>query len=163
MVVIIMGPSGAGKSTVGRALAESLGWSFRDADDLHSPESVARMRQGIALTDAEREPWLERVRSAILAEAAAGRDAVVACSALRERYRTRLAEGVEDVKFVYLQADPELLRQRLEQRLGHFASVELLDSQLATLEPPGRTLTVDAALPVPALVRLIEDELRLRR
>jgi gluconokinase len=129
MVVIIMGPAGAGKSTVGRALAAALGWRFHDADDFHLTASIAKMRQGIPLEDDERDPWLVRVRSAILIEIAAGRDAVVACSALRDRYRTLLAGGLDEVRFVYLQADPGLLRSRLQPILESDGDLRRADSR----------------------------------
>ena len=160
MIVIVTGPSGAGKSTVGRALAEEQGWSFIDADDLHTPESIAKMRQGIGLSDAERWPWLERVRHVIDARARAGDSLVVACSALRESYRQYLAEGRSEVRFVFLRGSPELLETRLMRRTGHFASAGLLHSQLEALEPPTSGLIVDAALPVPAIVAEISRWLR---
>jgi gluconokinase len=158
MIVVITGAAGAGKTTVGRALAAALRCAFYDADDLHRPEDIAQMARGEQLTDAQRQPWLQRVRAVIEAAAAAGHDAVVACSALRDAYRRTLADGIEDVRFVYLAAGAALLRDRLSGRIGHFAGVALLESQLATLEPPRDAIVVDAAAPVPQLV----EELRRR-
>ncbi|HJR60644.1 MAG TPA: gluconokinase [Vicinamibacterales bacterium] len=151
-VVIVTGVAGSGKTTVGRALADRLGWRFHDADDLHSPESVERMRRNIPLDDAQRQPWLLRVRAVIEGAIREGTGAVIACSALKERYRRTLAGGLPGVRFVFLTGDPDLLRDRLEQRAGHFAGADLLDSQLAALEPPEDVLTLDVALPVDALV-----------
>lgn len=156
-----MGAAGAGKSTVGRALADELGWPFTDGDDLHLPSSIEKMRRGEGLTDGERWPWLERVRGAIEAAAHAGRPLVVACSALRHSYRLFLAEGLDGVRFVFLRGSRDLLALRLSGRTGHFASAALLDSQLASLETPADgVLTLDAALPVDVLVRRIVQSLR---
>jgi gluconokinase len=160
MVVVVTGAAGAGKSTVGRALADSLGWAFYDADDLHSPENIARMGRGEGLSDELRWPWLSKVRHLITTAIDAGEDAVVACSALKEAYRRYLADGLPPVVFVFLAADDGLLRSRLAQRAGHFAGPALLDSQLATMEPPRDAVTVDAALPVDTLVERIRATLR---
>jgi gluconokinase len=159
MVVVITGVAGSGKTTVGRALARSLGWRFFDADDLHTPEDIAQMARGERLTEAQRQPWLARVRAVIDRLAAAGEDAVVACSALREAYRRVLADSVDDVRFVFLTADEALLRQRLKHRVGHFAGASLLESQLAVLETPADALTLDAALPVDELVAELRGRL----
>src|SRR5687767_9236520 len=145
-IVIVMGPSGAGKSTVGRALAEALNWAFIEADDLHPPGNVEKMRNGIGLSDVDRAPWLQFVRASIDEAVRAGRPAVVSCSALRHDYRATLSEGLEDVHFVYLKADAALLEQRLTERAGHFVGPALLSTQLATLEEPGpAALTLDAS------------------
>lgn len=160
MVVVITGVAGAGKSTVGKALADSLGWPFHDADHLHSPENVARMSRGERLTDDLRRPWLGKVRELMAHADTAGENAIVACSALKEEYRRFLADGIPSVRFVYLAADEGLLRSRLSQRAGHFVGTALLDSQLAVLEPPRNALTVDAALPVETLVEQIRAALR---
>src|SRR4051812_21711353 len=155
MVIVIMGVAGVGKTTVGRALAADLGWAFYDADALHAPDAIAQMAHGEPLTDAQRQPWLHRVREVIATLLEEGGDAVLACSALRQQYRDVLAAAGPGVQFVLLDADPRLVRARLASRDGHFAKPELLDSQLAALEPPGDALTLDAALPVAALVRQI--------
>lgn len=159
-IVIVIGVTGSGKSTVGRALADRLEWRFHDADDLHSPENVERMRQNLPLTDAQRQPWLARVR-AVVDKAAHDRSGeVIACSALKERYRQTIAGDVAGVRFVHLVGDPALLRRRIEHRSGHFAGPALLDSQLAALEPPSDALTLDVQLPVDALVDAIVLDLR---
>jgi gluconokinase len=161
MVVVVMGPSGAGKSTVGAALADALGWRFVDADDLHSAEHIAQMHQGIPLTDETRGPWLERVHGVIAAAAARGEPLVVACSALKESYRTALARGVAGVTFVFLDAPADLLRSRISARPGHFMPATLVDSQLATLEPPADAVRIDARQPVAAQIAAIRHRLRL--
>lgn len=157
-----MGPSGAGKTTVGRALADAVGWRFIEADDLHPPENVAKMRQGVGLTHVDRMPWLSAVRSEMEHADARGESAVMACSALTDEYRAILSAGLDSVRFVYLHADPELLAERLRTRRGHFAGPALLPSQLATLEQPGHpALTLDAGLPVDRLVADIRREWNL--
>ena len=152
---MITGVSGSGKSTVGQALADRLGWRFHDADDLHSPESVDRMRRGLPLDDAMREPWLGRVRAVIERAVVDRSGAVVACSALKERYREILTEGLDGVRFVFLDADRALLLERLAARRNHFAGPALLDSQLEALEVPEDALRLNASLPVAQLVDAI--------
>ncbi len=158
-VVILMGVTGSGKSTVARALADRLGWPFCDADDLHSPENIERMRQGIPLNDRLREPWLIRIRQTIESSLARQESLIVACSALKERYRVVLADGLATVRFVHLTAPEAVLRDRLQHRPDHFAGTSLLESQLASLEPPVDALTLDATLPVAQLVDLICEDL----
>jgi gluconokinase len=130
-----MGVAGSGKTTVGVLLAQKLGWQFADADDFHPAENKDKIRQGIALTDADRAPWLAAIRSAIVQWNAAGENIVLACSALKRSYRDELRVGL--VRFVYLKGDYALLLERLRSRHGHFADEKILASQLATLEEPG--------------------------
>lgn len=147
-----MGVSGCGKSSVGAGLAERLGIAFRDGDDLHPAGNVAKMRAGIALTDAERGPWLDRV-AATLRETA---PVVVACSALRRAYRDRLRAGAGGpVRFIHLAGSRDLIAARMAARSGHFMPPALLDSQFAALEPPDpdEALTLDIDQPLDALIR----------
>lgn len=132
-----MGVSGSGKTTLGRALADRTGWPFLDADDLHSPESIAHMAAGIPLTDADRWPWLDRVAAWIAARAAEGEPGVVACSALKRIYRDRLREADPQLRLVYLQAGREEIAQRLAERKGHFFPSALVWAQFDDLEEPG--------------------------
>lgn len=134
-VLVISGVSGVGKSTIAAAVAELLGWDFQEGDDLHSASSVAKMAAGVALDDADRWPWLERIAGWIRVQQASGRPGVITCSALRRAYRDRLAGP--GVVFVQLDADEALIAERLAARQGHFMSASLLASQLATLEPLG--------------------------
>jgi gluconokinase len=144
VVVILMGVAGSGKTTIGRALAGRLGWPFVDADDYHTPASVAKMREGIGLTEADRASWLAALH-AVVARAIDRREhLVLACSALKQTYRELLCGGLHRVRFVYLRAGQAVLRGRLEDRPGHFAGPGLLASQLATLEEPHDALEVDA-------------------
>ena len=141
-----MGVSGVGKTTVGRLVAAELGLPFHDADELHPEENRRKMAAGIPLTEADREPWLRDLARRMSEREAAGH-AVVACSALRERHRELLAAASPgNVAFVFLDADPAVIRARLAGRRGHYMPPSLLDSQLAALEPPSpdEALHVDA-------------------
>jgi gluconokinase len=133
-IVVVMGVSGSGKTTVGQLLAARLDDIFVDADQLHTPANVAKMKEGIPLDDADREPWLEAIQATIERHRLAGHGLVLACSALKASYRERL--GGADVAFLFLSGDHDLLRERLAARKGHFFDPHLLDSQLATLEVP---------------------------
>ena len=147
-----MGVSAVGKSTVGAELAERLGIPFLDADDLHDDAAVAAMSAGIALSDADRMPWLARVGDALAAQSGG---AVIACSALALRYRDAIRASAPNVIFVHLDAPAEVLAIRAGAREGHFMPASLLSSQLATLEPlddDERGFAVDASLPVADIV-----------
>src|ERR1700730_13914145 len=128
-----MGVSGSGKTTVGQLLASPLGWEFADGDDYHPAANVVKMRNGIPLTDADRAPWLETLRALIADWIDAGKNAVLACSALKRAYRESLRVAPE-VQVVYLRGTPQLLRERLRARVGHFMTEQMLESQLAALE-----------------------------
>lgn len=157
-VLVVMGVAGAGKTTVGHALAARLDVPFHDADDHHDAASVARMRAGHPLTDADRAPWLARLNALIARTLARGDSAVLACSALRRRYRDALVpEGVPRgaVRFVYLRVPRRALEERLTARTDHYMPPTLLDSQLATLEEPAAgedALVVEADRPVGVIV-----------
>lgn len=132
--LIVMGVSGCGKSTMATALSERLGLDMVDGDDLHLPESVAKMRAGVALQDEDRWPWLDRIGDYLSQPHAQGR--VVACSALKRVYRDRIREQAGDVCFVFLDGDFDLIQKRMHQRVGHYMQPGLLDSQFRTLEKP---------------------------
>src|SRR5580698_3633542 len=130
MIAIVMGVTGSGKTSVGRLLAQQLGWEFADADDFHPSANVEKISHGIPLTDEDRAPWLDRLRIQIANWIANGQNAVLACSALKRTYRKELSVGPE-VRFVYLKGSPELIRKRLQLRRGHFADEKILASQFA--------------------------------
>ena len=153
-----MGVSGVGKTTVGKRLAERLGVEFLEGDDFHPPANVEKMKRGEALTDADREPWLQILARELAARREAGKCVVLACSALRRRYRDILRAGHDDVDFVFLDADQAVIQRRLDARHGHFMPPSLLDSQFATLEKPGpdeRAIVVDACLPPDVIVETV--------
>jgi gluconokinase len=133
--IVVMGVSGAGKSTVAAELVSRLGWDFAEGDEFHPPENVAKMHAGIPLTDEDRWPWLRRLAGWIGEHEAAGRNAVVTCSALKRAYRDLLRDGHPSVWFAHVRAAPELILQRVEARRGHYMPPSLLGSQLEILEP----------------------------
>lgn len=152
--IVIMGVSGCGKSSVGEGLSARLGIPYRDGDDLHPAANVEKMRAGIALTDEDRWPWLDRV-SAVLATDA---PVITGCSALRRAYRDRLRAGAGGpVQFVHLSGSRDLIAGRMATRTGHYMPTSLLDSQFAALETPGpdEALTVSIDQPLPALINAI--------
>jgi carbohydrate kinase (thermoresistant glucokinase family) len=136
VIVVVMGVASAGKTTVGEGLAQALAWPFRDADSFHPASNVAKMSAGLPLTDADRWPWLDAIVSWMDARAAAGEHGVVTCSALKRAYRDRLRTSHAAVRFVHLHGSRDLLAARIAARADHFMPASLLDSQLATLEPP---------------------------
>jgi gluconokinase len=158
MVIVIMGAAGAGKTTIGRSLAVELAWRFIEGDELHPARNVAKMSAGLPLTDADREPWLAALH-AIVARAIDRREhAVIACSALKERYRQALRGGLHPVRFVYLRASEAVLCHRLASRPRHFFDPRLLPSQLSELEEPEEALALDAALPPERILAAIRQE-----
>lgn len=146
MMVIVMGVCGCGKTTVGRALARELDYEFLDADDFHPEANVTKMANGVALTDDDRWPWLDRLVAAMRERAARGSGAVIACSALKEAYRQRLRRGsgpTGEVRIVYLKGDAATIAPRLVSRSGHYMPASLLASQFAALEEPQDAIVID--------------------
>jgi gluconokinase len=143
MIVVVMGVSGSGKTTLGHLLAMRLGCEFIDADDHHPAENIAKMAAGVPLEDADRWPWLERLNALLLERDRDNLSAVIACSALKQTYRTKLCAGIDDWRLVYLQGSIEQLRARLAERQHHYMPASLLASQFAALEPPAEAITVD--------------------
>jgi gluconokinase len=160
MIVILMGVSGSGKTTVGRLLAEDLGWEFLEADDFHPPANIDKMRRGVPLDDEDRDPWLAAIAGALENRTRGRRNAILACSALKQAYRKRLRVS-PDVRFVYLKGTHGQIEDRLEDRRGHFFSPELLESQFEALEEPGDALVVDVSQTPAAIVQQIKRELGL--
>jgi gluconokinase len=158
VIVLVMGPAGAGKTTVGEMLAAQLAWDFFDADNFHPAANIEKMAHGIPLGDEDRIPWLDSIQEALLVWDSNGRNAVLACSALKRSYRERLQIN-STVKFVYLKGSYELLRGRLHSRKGHYAGEQILAGQFADLEEPTDAVTIDAALPVGQIVAVIRSQL----
>ncbi len=135
-VIIVMGVSGSGKTTVGKLLAEQLGWQFKDADDFHSATNKEKMHSGLPLTDEDRQPWLETLAQNIAGWIREGENTVLACSALKKSYRDTLTMDNQKILVVYLRADYQSIAARLAHRENHFMNKDLLKSQFATLEEP---------------------------
>jgi gluconokinase len=155
MVIVLMGVSGSGKTTVGIPLARALGGEFVEGDDYHPQANVAKMRQGIPLDDADRQPWLETLAAEIGRWLAAGRTVVLACSALKRSYREILRGGRPGVRFVHLKGSAALIRARLAERRGHYMPASLLDSQIAALEEPSDAIVVPIDRPTAEIVASI--------
>jgi carbohydrate kinase (thermoresistant glucokinase family) len=136
MIVVVAGVAASGKSTVGRMIADRLGWPFTDADSLHPVANVAKMHAGQPLTDVDRRPWMAAVAERIDGYLEAGQPAVLACSLLKRSYRDQLTADRPTVRIVFLDVSRAELTRRLSARHGHFFPATLLDSQLADLEPP---------------------------
>jgi gluconokinase len=161
MIIILMGVSGSGKTTIGARLAQALGWPFYDGDQFHPPANVAKMQQGMPLTDEDRWPWLQALRTHIEACIRQGVSAVLACSALKQAYREHLVIDEVEVKLVYLKGDYALIQERLAQRRCHFMPPGLLASQFAALEEPVQGVVVDIVHPPETIVALIREQLRV--
>lgn len=158
LALVVIGVSGSGKTTVGRRLAAELGWEFLDADAFHPPENVAKMAAGQPLTDADRAPWLAALARVLAEAVGAGRGVVLACSALKRAYRDVLRSAGPGVAFLYLRCEPDLVRERVAARPGHFFPAALVDTQFAALEEPDPAveddvLVADARAPLEGYTR----------
>jgi gluconokinase len=165
VIVIIFGVSGAGKTTIGKLLAEDLGWQFYEGDDFHPLANIEKMRSGRPLTDEDRWPWLDRLRDQITRSLAAKENAVLSCSALKRAYRERLRVS-DDVKFVFLCGDYALVEKQLRRRHGHFMNPDLLRGQFTDLEEPEAdedVLTIELGRTPQELVEDIKTRLHLAR
>jgi carbohydrate kinase (thermoresistant glucokinase family) len=161
MVIILMGPMGCGKTTIGKMLAEKLGWPFYDGDDFHPKENVEKMRAGFSLTDEDRKLWLEELYGNIQRWLKDKENSILACSALKRSYRNMLGINQNTVRTVYLKGSYELLRKRIEDRQHPYMDKNLLRSQLDTLEEPKDGLTVDISVTPEIVVSTIIDHLNL--
>lgn len=163
MILVVMGVAGSGKTTIARMLADRLGWRFQEGDALHPPANVAKMSAGTPLTDDDRWPWLHAIAAVIDGWRAEGASGIVTCSALKRAYRAILVGDRPDVRIVHLAGDKALIAARMAARKGHFMPTALLDSQFATLEPPGpeeNAITVDISPGPEAIVSALEASLK---
>jgi gluconokinase len=143
---LIMGVSGSGKTTLGQALAQKLGWDFFDADDFHPPENIAKMTAGIPLSDSDRVPWLTSLHEILLSTLEANRHPVLACSALKEKYRAQLLDDVDGIEIIYLKGNYELIWSRMSTRVGHYMKPEMLKSQFNALEESKDAFALDVSM-----------------
>lgn len=160
-VIVLMGVSGCGKTAVGQALAVKTGWPFFDGDDYHPPENVAKMASGIPLNDDDRLPWLARLHDLISEHLARDEAAIVACSALKRKYRDQLRAGNQGVEFVHLQGSFDLIWGRMTARKAHYMKPEMLQSQFDALEAPTgqEALPADISVDVDSIVEVIVNYL----
>jgi gluconokinase len=157
--LIVMGVSGSGKTSVGKALAKHLKWDFYDADDFHPPENVAKMANGIPLDDSDRAPWLTALHDLISSSLKQNKSGVLACSALKERYRQKLMNGHDGVQLIYLKGTYDLIWSRMETRTDHYMKPHMLHSQFETLEEPFNALIVDISLSVEEILELVIQQI----
>lgn len=157
---IVMGVSGSGKTSVGKSLAEHLGWDFYDADDFHPPANVEKMANGMPLNDSDRVHWLASLHDLISSCLIHNKPGVLACSALKEHYRQRLLENNVGVQLVYLNGSYELIWSRMNQRKDHYMKADMLKSQFDALEEPVDGLTVDISLSVEEIVQVVLKQMK---
>ena len=159
MIVVLFGVAGSGKTTISRLLAQELGWKFYEADELHPKSNVKKMRQGIALTDMDRRPWLEGLRELLGESIARKENVILACSALKEKYREYLQIS-DEIKWIGLKGEYQLIADRLQQRHGHFMNPILLRSQFEILEEPKEdAVVVDIDATPTKTVQTIREQL----
>jgi gluconokinase len=155
--LVLMGVSGCGKTSVGQSISEQLVWPFFEGDDFHSAENVEKMSRGIPLTDEERTHWLETLHELISEKLHGGENLILACSALKAKYRQQLRTGNEGLVFVFLKGDFDLIWERMQTREDHYMKSEMLKSQFEILEPPKNALHIDIDRPITEIVREISD------
>ncbi|MGL1862875.1 MAG: gluconokinase, GntK/IdnK-type [Pseudodesulfovibrio sp.] len=158
--IVLVGPMGCGKTTVGRLLADRLGWEYEDADNHHSQSNINKMHSGKPLQDSDRRPWLEKLQELIQQRVSSDRRLVLGCSALKQEYRQAIGIDQNAIVSVYLHGKRELLQERLENRTHKYMPNDLLDSQLTTLEKPRTGLTVDISLGLEEIVNSICQQLQ---
>jgi gluconokinase len=160
--IILMGVSGCGKTAVGQRLSQRLGWPLFDGDDFHPPENIAKMSSGIPLNDDDRGPWLAILHDLIAGHLTNGQSILLACSALKQKYRDQLAEGNAGTNVVHLKGDYNLIFERLQARSEHYMKAEMLRSQFEALEEPADALTIDIAQDVDTIAKEIIAQLHLK-
>lgn len=147
-----MGVSGSGKTTLGQAIAQKLEWDFFDADDFHPAENITKMASGTPLNDSDRAPWLAALHDQLSSTLESNRHPVLACSALKEKYRVQLLDGMEGIEIIYLQGSYDLIWSRMSTRGEHYMKPEMLRSQFAALEEPENVLTLDVSMTVEDMI-----------
>lgn len=150
--ILLMGVAGVGKSSVGPVLAVAIGGRYLEGDAYHPVENREKMAAGIGLTDSDREPWLERLKEELRLARERNERVVLGCSALKQRYRQKLREGDPSLRTVWLNVPKTVLEQRIQAREDHFLPLDLLEAQLRDLEPPKKSLKIDATLPIESIV-----------
>ena len=150
-----MGVSGSGKTTLGKALAQKLGWDFFDADDFHPPANIVKMAAGVPLSDSDRAPWLAALHEQLLSTLKSGRHPVLACSALKDKYRAQLLEGMDGIVIIYLKGSYDLIFSRMSIREGHYMKPEMLKSQFDTLEEPKDAVVLDVEMSLEEMIDTI--------
>jgi gluconokinase len=160
MIVLVMGTTGAGKTTVGKLLAEKLGWAFLDADDFHPAANIAKMKQEIPLDDADRAPWLAAMHEELVRQNAAGKSCVLACSALKSSYREKVGAGLP-MKIVYLKGSYQEMRAHILARHGYFAGEGILAGQFRDLEEPCEVIVEPVSLYPDQIVQSVLGKLKL--
>jgi gluconokinase len=158
VIVIVMGVSGSGKSYLANRLAEATGWAFAEGDDFHSDSNKAKMAAGIPLTDVDRGPWLDTLHEVLANWHRQGRSGILTCSALKTAYRQQLTADLPEARFIWLDPPRSVLADRMAHRPGHFMPPALLDSQIATLQPPigaANTLRLDGSEPIETAIQKI--------
>jgi len=158
--VIVMGVSGSGKTTIGSMLAQELGWQFYDADDFHPPANREKMAQGVPLSDEDRAEWLASLRKLIQKNLEEGVSCVLACSALKQRYRETLAVD-EKVRFAYLRGSYDQIETRMKRRKDHYMPVQLLQSQFEALEEPREAVIVNISNSPEDIIKIIRKGMEL--
>lgn len=158
-LIVVMGVSGSGKTTVAKLLADELGCAFYDADDFHTPENIKKMQNGSPLTDADRADWLHKLAGMLYDHEARAERIVLACSALKARYRHILRGASTALRFVYLKGDYGLICRRMAERQGHYMKPAMLQSQFDALEEPADALVLDIAQTLQILVKQIMDDM----
>ncbi|MBG0787539.1 MAG: gluconokinase [Anaerolineaceae bacterium] len=161
MAIVLMGVAGCGKTLIGRTLSQAIGWPFYDGDDYHPQANIEKMSHGVPLNDDDRQPWLEELHTIIREHLERGQDVILACSALKAKYRQTLRGDLQNVRFVHLVGSPELIYERLVHRNGHYMKAEMLKSQFAALERPKEALSVSIDQPVKSIVAEIVERLNL--
>ena len=155
-----MGVSGSGKSYLAERLARATGCPFAEGDDYHSEDNKAKMHAGIPLTDADRIPWLDALHNVMLNWHSSGQSGILTCSALKAAYRDRLTARLPEARFIWIDPPRDVLADRMVHRPGHFMPPALLDSQLATLEPPTGVLRLDGSEPIDKAIQMILEYLK---